>query len=682
MTDPTGDPYVGTIIDERYEVMRKIAEGGMGAVYFAKNARLDVNAALKILHTNLARNKKFLVRFKNEAKTVVRLRHTNIVQVFDIGPIQDTYYIAMEYVEGEDLVGVIGRSGRLSLQEALPIAVQVAQGLAYAHDGGILHRDIKPANIIIDRRGRAVITDFGISRTARARGRGDTTLGSIVGTPEYMSLEQLKGNKVDERSDVYSLGVVLYEMLTGVSPFRADESVQAVARVLSEEVPPIEALVPDLPPWACEIVKKATAKDREDRFASAREFLAAVKEHMKDTVFLVPDVVSTKPRSFGRTTAWMSTVTSAVERLPREKRLLVGIISSLIVIGLIVTMVLLVKSISFPVRSGGPPGIVPFGTSRIAERVWAFRTFGPIDASPLVSGGVVYAGSDDSTLYAVDAKKGEQLWIFRARDDIRTTPAVSGKSLFFGSDDDSVYALSTKNGDLLWSFATGNDVRSSPIVADKLVIFGSDDNRLYAVDRTTGEEVWHFETRGNVVSAPAVSGAAVYFGSCDNTLYAVSTADGKELWRHRVGGDVRSGIAVTGKAVLFGCDDDNLYALDKQTGEELWRFETGGDVVSCPAVDRNTVYFGSEDGRLYAVKLETGALAWLFETQGDIHSSPTLTERSVLIGSDDGNTYTVSLSDGVERWRFPTEGKVRSGPVVSGGVAFFGSRDGYLYAVK
>ncbi len=682
MTHPTGDPFVGTIIDERYEVIRKIAEGGMGAVYFAKNSRLDVDAALKILHVNLARNKKFLVRFKNEAKTVVRLRHTNIVQVFDIGPIQDTYYIAMEYIEGEDLVGVIGRSGRLSIQEALPIAAQVAQGLAYAHDGGILHRDIKPANIIIDRRGRAVITDFGISRTARAGGRGDTTLGSIVGTPEYMSLEQLKGNKIDERSDIYSLGVVLYEMLTGVSPFRADESVQAVARVLSEEVPPIETLVPDLPPWVCEIVNKATAKDREDRFSSAREFLAAVKEHMKDTAFLVPEVVSTKPRVLGKTTAWMNTVTSVVERLPREKRLLAGIISSLIVIGLIVTAVLLLKSISFPTRSGGPPGIMPFGKSRIAEKVWAFKTFGPIDASALVSGGVVYVGSDDSTLYAVDAKKGEQLWTFRAKDDIRTTPAVSGKTLFFGSDDDSMYALSTKDGSLLWSFATENDVRSSPIVTDKLVIFGSNDNNLYAVDRTTGEEAWHFETRGDVISAPAVDGTAVYFGSRDNTVYAVSTADGTELWHHRVGGDVRSGIAVTRKAVLFGSGDDNLYALDKETGDELWRFETGGDVVSCPAVDRDAAYFGSEDGRLYAVNLETGALTWLFETADDIRSSPTLTERSVLIGSDDGNVYTVGISDGVERWRFPTEGKVRSGPVVSGGVAFFGSRDGFLYAVK
>ncbi len=247
MTDPTGDPFVGTIIDDRYEVISKIAEGGMGAVYFAKNNRLDVDAAIKILHANLARNKKFLVRFENEAKTVVRLRHTNIVQVFDIGPIQDTYYIAMEFIEGEDLVGVIERAGRLTVEEAMPIAIQMAQGLAYAHDRGILHRDIKPANIIIDPQGRAVITDFGISRTAKTR--GDTTLGSIVGTPEYMSLEQLKGTEIDERSDIYSLGVVLYEMLTGVSPFRADESVQAIARVLSEEASPIETLVPGLPPW-------------------------------------------------------------------------------------------------------------------------------------------------------------------------------------------------------------------------------------------------------------------------------------------------------------------------------------------------------------------------------------------------------------------------------------------------
>ncbi len=680
MTKPTGDPFVGTIIDERYEVTHKIAEGGMGAVYFARNKRLDVDAALKILHANLARNKKFLVRFENEAKTVVRLRHTNIVQVFDIGPIRDTYYIAMEFIEGEDLVGVIERAGRLTLEEAMPIAVQVAQGLAYAHDRGILHRDIKPANIIIEPQGRAVITDFGISRTAKTR--GDTTLGSIVGTPEYMSLEQLKGMELDERSDVYSLGVVLYEMLTGVSPFRADESVQAIAKVLSEEAPPIETLVPDLPPWVSDIVGKAMAKNRDERSASAREFLASVKEHMKDAAFAVPEVVSARRKGFKKGPTWVNTITSIIEEIPPEKKLLTGVISSMIVVGLIVTAVLLIKSISFSFGSLGSSETAPLGTSRLADRVWAFRTFGPITASPLVSGGVAYVGGGDDTLYAVETSKGEQLWAFKAQDDILTTPAVSGKTLYFGSNDHSLYALSTKNGDLLWRFTTENKIRSSPIVAERLVIFGSDDNTLYAVDKTTGQEVWRFKTGGDVVASPAVSGGVVYFGSCDNTLYALAIADGKELWRYKVKGDIESTPFITRKAVLFGCDDNYLYALNKEKGEELWRFETQGDVVSCPAVGRDTVYFGSEDDWLYAVNLEKGTLTWRFETKGDIGSSVSLTERSALVGSDDKNVYAVNLIDGVERWRFPTEGKVRSGPAVSGGVAFFGSQDGYLYAVK
>lgn len=680
MTDPTGDPFVGTIIDDRYEVISKIAEGGMGAVYLARNKRLDVDAALKILHANLARNKKFLVRFENEAKTVVRLRHANIVQVFDIGPIQDTYYIAMELIEGEDLVDFIGRKGRLPLEEAVPIAVHVAQGLAYAHDRGILHRDIKPANIIIEPSGRAVITDFGISRTAK--GRGDTTLGSIVGTPEYMSLEQLKGLELDERSDIYSLGVVLYEMLSGVSPFRADESVQAIARVLSEEAPPIETLVPDLPQWACEIVEKAIAKDRGDRFSSAREFIAAVKENMKDAAFVVPEVITAKRARFKKGPTWTSTISSVVEQIPAEKRLLTGVLFSLIIVGLIVTGVLLIKSFSFSFRSFFASPTAPLGTSRVADRVWAFRTFGPITASAPVAGGVVYVGSGDDTLYAVGTRKGEQLWVFKAERDISTTPAVSGKTLYFGSDDHSLYAISTKNGDLLWRFATKDKVRSSPAIVDKLVIFGSNDNNLYAVDKTTGEEVWRFETAGDVVSSPAVADKVVYFGSYDNTFYALNAADGTELWHSKLCRDIKSSPTVTKKAVLFGCDDSYLYALDKKTGERLWRFETDGDLVSRPAVDRDTVYVGSNDDFLYAVDLEAGTLRWRFETEDDIRSSPSLTERSILIGSDDGNVYAVSIEDGVERWRFPTDGKVSSGPVVSGGIAFFGSADGYLYAVR
>ncbi len=678
--DGATDPFVDTIVDGRYQVVRKIAEGGMGVVYFAKNVRLDVDAALKVLHPDLARNKKFLSRFENEAKTVVRLRHQNIVQVFDTGPIRDTYYIAMEFIQGEDLVDIIEKRGKLPLEEAFYIAVQAAQGLAYAHERGILHRDIKPANIIIEPSGRTVITDFGIARSAKAK--SDTTIGSVVGTPEYMSLEQLKGMDIDARADIYSLGVVLYEMLTGVSPFRAEESVSAIAKVLSETAPPIEELRPDLPEWAVAIVKKAMAKERKERFGSAEELIAQISHHMADSSFIIPKVSLTRKTRSTRLTSLVNELTANVRRLPRRQQMLTAALASLIVVGVIVTGVLLVKSLNFSLRSLFSSGTAPLGTSREADRVWGFKTFGPIDASPLVSGTTVYVGSGDGTLYAVTTGKGNQLWVFKAEDAINTTPAAWWKTVYFGSDDHSLYAVANRNGELVWRFTTGGDVRSSPELTDRLVIFGSNDDILYAVDKSSGEEVWRFKTKGKIVSSPAAWGNLVYFGSFDNRFYALDITSGKEAWRFETNGDIESSPVVTRSLVLFGSDDDYLYALDRTTGKEVWRFETDGDVVGRPAVNWDTVYVGSRDGSVYAVDLQTGKLKWRHKTGGDICSSPALTERSVLIGSDDGNAYALSLTDGSERWRAKTGGKVRSGPAVSDGTAYFGSRDGYLYAVR
>jgi len=288
------DPFIGTVIDRRYEVLEKIAEGGMGAVYRARDTRLDHDIAIKILHPELARDKKLYARFENEAKTVAKLRHDNIALVYDTGPVRDTYYIAMDFVNGEDLVDMIERKGRLQVDEAFSIASQVAEGLAYAHGRGILHRDIKPANIIVDTAGRAVITDFGIAKAIGEKGQ--TTTGTSVGTPEYMSLEQIKGDELDGRTDIYSLGVVLYEMLTGRSPFRSSSGISAIATILSEDAEPIEDIRFDLPEWAVDVVNKLMAKNRDDRFGSTREFIEAVNEGSGGTfshipVTSAPDVV-------------------------------------------------------------------------------------------------------------------------------------------------------------------------------------------------------------------------------------------------------------------------------------------------------------------------------------------------------------------------------------------------------
>lgn len=275
----SGDPLIGTTIDKRYRVEKKIAEGGMGSIYLATQVRIKRKIALKILHPELARDKKFLNRFKNEAVTSAGLKHENIVQVIDSGPVpvRDTFFIAMEFVEGETLTDIIKKKAPLPVKYSFNIALEVAQGLAHAHKigQGIIHRDVKPGNIIIEKSGRVVLTDFGIAKAVGKKGQ--TTTGTIIGTPDYMSLEQVKGQQLDGRSDIYSLGVVLYEMLTGISPFRMDTGVSTITKILSEEATPIESVRPNLPDWAVSIVTRAMARKRGDRFQSADQFIEVIE---------------------------------------------------------------------------------------------------------------------------------------------------------------------------------------------------------------------------------------------------------------------------------------------------------------------------------------------------------------------------------------------------------------------
>ncbi|GEM_PF-1789402 len=341
--DAEEDLFLGTTIENRYKILSKIAEGGMGTVYRAKHLRIDKDIALKILHPELTHDKKVIKRFENEAKVIASLDHENIVRVQDTGPIRETYFIAMDHVEGEDLIDMIGRRVQIPIEEAFSIASQVADGLAYAHERDILHRDIKPANIIVKKSGKAVITDFGI---AKAIGdKGQTTTGTSIGTPEYMSLEQVKGKKLDGRTDVYSLGVVLYEMLSGKSPFRSDSGVSALAKVLSEKPEPIERLVPEIPGWAMEVVNKAMAKDKDERYGSAAEFLDAIKEGMGEGPPPVPVAGAPKEKTKkdkGKGVEPKATAAATPLKSPEKKRkaLIISLVS-LIVLGIAVIAILL-----------------------------------------------------------------------------------------------------------------------------------------------------------------------------------------------------------------------------------------------------------------------------------------------------------------------------------------------------
>src|SRR3989339_2263779 len=261
----------------RYEVISELGQGAMGVVYKARDPLIDRVVAIKTINLGLAQEDKeeYEGRFYQEAKAAGRLNHPNIVTIYDVGKSADIAYIAMEFLQGRELRDIMNDGGRLPVDQVLDIVAQVALGLAYAHEHEIVHRDVKPSNIMVVRDGHVKITDFGIARMASSAVRTQT--GMVLGSPKYMSPEQVMGKALDQRSDIFSLGVMLYEMLTGQAPFNG-ENVNAIMYQTLNAVPaPPNTLNPAVPEMANFIVAKALAKKLEDRYQNAKDFAADLR---------------------------------------------------------------------------------------------------------------------------------------------------------------------------------------------------------------------------------------------------------------------------------------------------------------------------------------------------------------------------------------------------------------------
>ncbi len=267
-----------TIIDERYKVLNRIGSGGMADVYCAEDLQLGRRVALKLLYRRFAEDEDFVERFRREASSAAGLQHPHVVSVYDRGEFDGTYYIAMEYLEGRSLKQIVRTEGALEQGRAVDLVLQILRAARFAHKRGIVHRDIKPHNVIVDDEDRAKVTDFGI---ARAGASDMTETGSIMGTAQYLSPEQAQGHPVDARSDLYSIGIVLYELLTGRVPFDAESAVTIALKQVSEEPVPPRRLNPDIAPELEDIVMRSLAKDPANRFADANEFIAAL-EHARE----------------------------------------------------------------------------------------------------------------------------------------------------------------------------------------------------------------------------------------------------------------------------------------------------------------------------------------------------------------------------------------------------------------
>jgi serine/threonine-protein kinase len=274
----------GAVFDDRYELREQLGQGGMGMVYRAHDRSLDEEVAIKVLRPDFAQDPKMAERFKSEIKLARRIRHHNVCAIHDYGEDRGLLYISMELVDGTDLKHVLRDKGALGPDKAYDVAIQIAEGLQAVHDAGIVHRDLKTPNIMIDASGTARLMDFGIAKRQEGGG-ASTATGHVLGTPEYMSPEQAQGFKVDARTDIYALGVLIFEIFTGQVPFRGDTPISTILKHLHDQ-PPLDS--ERLPMPLRSVLRRAMAKDPNARYPTARSLAEALREARQPSRKQVP----------------------------------------------------------------------------------------------------------------------------------------------------------------------------------------------------------------------------------------------------------------------------------------------------------------------------------------------------------------------------------------------------------
>jgi parallel beta-helix repeat protein len=322
-----------------------------------------------------------------------------------------------------------------------------------------------------------------------------------------------------------------------------------------------------------------------------------------------------------------------------------------------------------------------FSTShapRTSQVSWTYTTGKFVDSSPAVVGGIVYSGSEDHNVYALNASTGTLIWNYTTNDIVGSSPAVA-YGMVFVSSVIQLYAFNASTGTLAWSQSL-NLILSSPTVADNMVFVGSGSD-VYALNSSTGAFVWRQSTGSDVVSSPTVAYGMMYVGSDDHNVYAFNASTGNLAWNYTTGSWVESSPAVAYGAVFVGSGDGNVYAFNASTGTLAWNYTTGGSIqLSSPAVADGVVFVGSSDKKIYALNATTGSLLWSYTTGSEVWSSPAVADGVVFVGSFDNNVYALNTSTGTVLWNYTTGKEVDSSPAVAYGMVFVGSLDGKVYA--
>jgi len=654
----------------RFHLEGEVGRGSMGVVYRALDPVLNRPVALKLLVPHLGGDRDNLARFHREAALVASLKHPHIATIYEFGEHEGRPYIAMEWIEGCTLKELLATERLLPLERSLRLFDQLAAALDHAHRRGVVHRDLKPANIIVGPDDQVTIVDFGLAWLETAP--SITTSGVALGTPLYMSPEQIRGEPAGGRSDLYSLAVILYEMLAGQPPFQ-DPSTQALFyQQLYALPPPITECNPGLPARIENALTTALAKDPADRFPTAAMLGTALRAPA--TPVQSEHASSNWRRSFikVRPSLWVGWPQGASWR----RWLLTAIV--LLSLGLIAV-------VSLPsLWRSETPAAVPTPTSAPTIDISAQAAPPNEDGLwPMIGGPVANAGFVDEEWNPLNP---EPRWS-QPQSEGGTSPVVGGGRVVFGVDDRAMRALDWATGEPLWETLFGANVIAPPTIYpdphNMLVFAATEDGALYGLALDDRRLIWHIGA-GDLVGA--LSGGvnvgfdgAVYAATDSGILHIIDPLVGEVNFSLDLSeNDSFSQPPIaTNVAIFLSGEQHTVCAIDRTAGDIAWTAETLGRPTTPPVVGEawGVVLVGTDEGRVHAFSMITGKAAWQGESDSAI----------VGLAYDGARVYAASASglihawdgwNGEEAWRLSMDSAVGVGPVTNGKYVMVGTEAG------
>ncbi len=659
-----------------YTILKEIGSGGMGVVYHCRDEFLQREIVIKMMLPEVMAEHDTVEHFRQEARLAARLEHPGIVTIHNIGVENRQgevyHYIAMEYLPGGSLRARI-EDKRISMEEALEWMKQLATALNYAHKQGVVHQDIKPDNIFITQDGNIKIGDFGLALIATGPAFERHAQGK--GTPAYMSPELCRGEPRDHRSDIYSLGAVFFEILTGERPFKASGMVDMALKHATAAIPVASSLRPEVPKILDKIIKYMLAKQPTERLQSLGDILPTLEKLLLEmkvtrlgmTIPQSSPAQDSPPKAVNATASSVSSSNETINFNPRDA-----------------------SDARENVRGDAKEplfkqaAVLEIEKERSLDLVWTFKSCGPIGwaSTPVLNRTFkhIYLPSADGVFYSLDMNSGACLWYLDTGAPLVCSPLLLDDEIFCPSSNGKLYCLAAESGRVIWEYESDGPLVSTPTHVNEQLLITSLDGTLKSLSRSKGKVNWTYNCQKGISCSAQVSEDVVFVGGKDNTLHAVHLESGKQKWLCQTNEAILANVLVSTDSVYCGCKSGEILAADIDTGKRIWTYEASSPLLCKGNLEFSSLNYCTKDGAIHCLDKYKGTRIWTNQASGAVLGGITSAAGAIYAAARNGVLHAFNAKTGELRWHTQLTSALESAPLVTSTAIYQGTVDGELHA--